>query len=185
MIQNIIDTYNCSNNEDRIRGKAWYKKAHDCCLDISTKYGYSLEQVIGVMAAISPRNKWKTNICNTFSLVMGHQNKVNPKDIKISTFNKNKEKAWAILEGADPLTILGGNKVRAFYDNILNLEQSNKITIDTHAINIANGTKSNKTLSNRAYQLLSNEYIQAANSIGIHPIYLQAITWIYYRRITY
>ena len=50
----------------------------------------------------------------------------------------NVDKALAILNGAAPLDILGGDKVRTFYGNIVN-PWGEGVTIDRHAYDIVTG----------------------------------------------
>jgi hypothetical protein len=59
---NLKWLYNSFGNDVRDISKLWYDGANIICNNIATKYNYSLEQVSGVMAVLSPQMDWFRNL---------------------------------------------------------------------------------------------------------------------------
>lgn len=59
---NLKWLYNSFGNDVRDVSKLWYDGANKICNDISSNYNYSLEQVSGVMAVLSPQMDWFRNL---------------------------------------------------------------------------------------------------------------------------
>jgi len=58
----ILATYFQSNANDRQVGMQWYNNAYQVCVTLGEKYGVHSDIVAGVIAALSPNNKWESNI---------------------------------------------------------------------------------------------------------------------------
>ena len=103
----------------------------------------------------------------------------------------NARKAKAILESngseAEILDILKGNKVCAFFLNILHPDKAISITIDRHALSIALGywitDEQVRTMTANQYEFFVQCYRWTAASLGINPLLLQSTTWETWRRI--
>ena len=147
----------------------------------------------GVIAALSPNNKWERNVndadrlCRAFTLG-GHSA---TDSVKVSTYGANKVKALRILAGEFPLNVLGGLKVRAFYQCIIGCNDS--VCIDGHAYAIWAGdriaTTKTPKISAKLYAAIAVDYIKAAETINsilgsdYTAAQIQAITWLTYRRL--
>jgi len=59
---NLKWLYNSFGNDVRDISKLWYDGANKICNNISSEYNYSLEQVSGVMAVLSPQMDWFRNL---------------------------------------------------------------------------------------------------------------------------
>ena len=125
-IQSILDM---SSTHDICHGIAWYQIAHTIAANIAKRHDRSLQTVIGITAALSPGCQWTKNVIDTIAMLEHGSNAI------VSTYNANKSKAASIYTGADPDLILGGHKVKSFYQNMMLPEQDRHITIDRHAIN--------------------------------------------------
>ncbi len=74
-----------------------------------------------MIAVLRPNNKWGRNSNDAVAMSKAWHNGCDPTSVKVCTFNKNKEKAAAILDlpedftTEDIETILSGRKVVAFY----------------------------------------------------------------------
>jgi hypothetical protein len=75
---------------------------------------------------------------------------------------------------------LGGLKTRAFYVNILDPNNSDIVTVDTHAIKIAGINRD--SVGVKLYNAIADGYRECAEYVGILPQQIQAITWITYKR---
>ena len=176
--------------EDISNGVEWYARANRAALEVSTSVDLPLNTVIGVMAALSPNNRWERNKVDTFNMCSAFKAGLDVDSFRVTTYNKMKEKAWSILVDnltthEDILSRLNGQKIRSFYSNIVGLDE---VTIDGHAYNIAiykrQGLKSNETnLGTKMYRELQSAYVRAAKRVGVKPHVLQAVTWTVWRRI--
>ncbi len=157
---------------------------------IAQDAGLPLPTVIGVMAALSPNNRWERNCRDAATMCQAWQNGEGMDSFKVSCYNTMKAKAWAILDlgltdDEDILSHLNGQKIRSFYSNIRGLDE---VTIDGHALNIARGKRegltSDKTnMGKREYRELQAAYVRAAKRVKVKPHVLQAITWTTWKRV--
>ncbi len=182
-VDNILATYDGATKADIETGTYWYLDAHGIAKDIAHEHRTTPAVVAGVIAALSPRLEWgaNLNLAHRFIASGGLQSGY----LKVGL-----AKAQRILDG-DPETIetiLGGPKVRAFYDNIATAGRSDRVTVDRHAIDIARGRHQTDmtrgSLTVKQYEALADEYRTAARIIGggLFPAQLQAITWTAWRR---
>lgn len=132
----------------------------------------------GIIAALSPMTSWPENIKKATMLVETGTTYGLPANV---------EKAKRILAGENPLDVLGGLKVRAFYLNILGENSAETVTIDRHAIDVAHGRVMSDDerapwFGKRKNAELVQAYLNVANSLEMTGAQLQAIVWVYWRR---
>ena len=188
-VRNILKVYRRATPEDIANGLEWYDRAKRYASIISNLSGVNLNTVVGVMAALSPNNRWERNVRDTERMVWAWVKGEDLTDFKVSCYNTMKQKAWSILEDDltdddDILTRLNGQKIRSFYSNIRGLTE---VTIDGHAYNIALGIRqgltSDKTnMGKKLYREMQSAYVKAAKRVGVKPHELQAITWTTWKR---
>jgi hypothetical protein len=189
-VRNILKTYRIATVEDVSNGVEWYDRAKRMAAWIAKETSIKETTVIGVMAALSPNNRWERNCKDALTMCSAWINGDSLDDFKVSCYNKMKQKAWSILQDdlqddAAILTRLNGQKIRSFYSNIRGLDE---VTIDGHALNIARGKRegltSDKTnMGKKQYRELQAAYVTAAKRIKVKPSELQAITWTTWKRI--
>ena len=188
-VKNILKVYRRATPEDIANGLEWYDRAKRYATIISNLSGVNLNTVVGVMAALSPNNRWERNVKDTERMVWAWVKGEDLSDFKVSCYNTMKQKAWSILEDnltddTDILTRLNGQKIRSFYSNIRGLDE---VTIDGHAYNIALGIRqgltSDKTnMGKKLYREMQSAYVKAAKRVDVKPHELQAITWTTWKR---
>jgi len=188
-VRNILKVYRRATTEDIANGVEWYDRAKRYAETISKWTNTNLNTVIGVMAALSPNNKWERNVKDCERMVQAWKSGEELSDFKVSCYNTMKLKAWSILEDNltsddDILTRLNGQKIRSFYSNIRGLDE---VTIDGHALNIAlgkvQGLTSGKTnMGKKTYIEMQKVYVRAAKRVDIPAHVLQAITWTTWKR---
>ena len=188
-VRNILKVYRRATVEDIANGIEWYDRAKRYAETISKQTGVHLHTVIGVMAALSPNNKWERNVKDCERMVQAWIDGEDLFDFKVSCYNTMKLKAWSILDDnltsdADILARLNGQKIRSFYSNIRGLEE---VTIDGHALNIALGklqglTTDKTNMGKKVYIEMQKYYVRAAKRVDIPPHVLQAITWTTWKR---
>ena len=189
-VRNILKLYRQATDADTIKGVEWYDRAERMAKAIAVDSDLPLPTVIGVMAALSPNNRWERNCRDAATMCQAWQNGEGIDSFKVSCYNTMKAKAWAILDlgltdDEDILSHLNGQKIRSFYSNIRGLDE---VTIDGHALNIARGKRegltSDKTnMGKREYRELQNAYVRAAKRVRVKPHVLQAITWTTWKRV--
>lgn len=188
----VLAVYALANTADRAEGMAWYSRAKDLAVAICRQYPVSLYQAVGVIAALSPRNKWERNVADAENLIRVFC--IDPESVdsvKVCTFGSNKAKAIAILnlpEGAngdEVRAILSGPKLTEFFNCIM--DENDDVCIDGHAYSVWAGDRI--TLANipsigiKLRKEIKNDYRQAAYEYGMSAAQMQAVTWCVWRRI--
>ena len=190
-VNNIKAIYLLATTQEKIDGANWYKSAHKIALNLADDYGLTLQTVAGVIASLSPRNKWSRNVIDAENLietfVRDPESAVN---IKVCTFNKNKEKALNILKADQDFytenvrDILKGPKLIEFFNCILGVED---VCIDGHAYCIFNGSRTSlkdvPSIGVKLRKEIKSDFKKAAAKFKISPAEMQAITWVAWRRI--
>ena len=190
-VNNIKAIYLLATTQEKIDGANWYKSAHKIALNLADDYGLTLQTTAGVIASLSPRNKWSRNVIDAENLietfVRDPESAVN---IKVCTFNKNKEKALNILKADQDFytenvrDILKGPKLIEFFNCILGVED---VCIDGHAYCIFNGSRTSlkdvPSIGVKLRREIKSDFKKAAAKFKISPAEMQAITWVTWRRI--
>lgn len=182
--ENIIAVFeyvmNTTMEQELIDAINWYPIAHGFCALLAQTFGLETFQFAGIVAALSPQLSWQKNKAQALEFVARAQNGQSLSGLM--AYPANLEKARRILAGENPLNVLGGNKVRSFYLNIM-LDES-AVTIDRHATSIAlyglSVAKSGQvSVTDKLYRLLAQAYKDVALSYSITPYVLQSVTWTY------
>lgn len=189
---NILGVYHLANAADRADGGNWYNAAYRVCDDIASQYGVHVNTVAGVVAALSPRNRWGRNIADAENMVKlytaGGEDAAN--SCKVCTFASGKRKALQIL--AENITepdairaILNGPKLQEFFTCIV--DDRPDVCIDGHAYAIWIGERITLAdvppIGKKLRETIKAAYIEAADILGVAPSTLQAITWVTWRRL--
>jgi hypothetical protein len=186
---------------DILAGIEWYARALKFARMLVQAYdGLTLVQAVGVIAALSPNNKWTRNCTDAEAMIKAWHYGADPFTVKVCTFNPNKAKAAAILALSDAETqgdadviaeILNGRKVTAFYRSILG--DPNAVCVDGHAYAVWIGERipTSQTPSigvklyadiARAYQLVAKRSFNLCG-VTLSATQVQAVTWVTYRRL--
>lgn len=173
----LLSLFDGANDDQMAYGLDWYSAAHTFCVGLAERYGVSVDQAAGIVAALSPRVEWGLNMRLADELVRTGACK---------GLSGNVRKAQRILAGEAPLSVLGGNKVRSFYDNIARPDTSATVTIDRHAIDALLGTVgddvSRKVLERvGVYEQASGIYRRAAALRSVPAHVMQAVCWVVWR----
>ena len=193
-IDNIIKVYKMATPEEKRDGVVWYANAYADCSRIALDLSVPVHIVTGVVAALSPNNKWERNVVNAHALIEGHLNGDGIDDIRVSTYNAMKRKAWHLLEEMPDhegvIDILNGQKIVAFYRNIMG---DDTCTVDGHAKNIYYGERHSLTddktnVTKKEYKTISDAYVKAGKRVRVNgrslkAFEIQAITWVVWRRV--
>lgn len=182
--ENIIAVFeyvrDTTTERELIDAVNWYPIAHAFCAQWAQAFSLEAWQVAGIVAALSPQLSWEKNKEQAIEGIARLQNGRTLDGMM--AYPANKAKAIRIFNGENPLNVLGGNKVRAFYNNLMLDAES--VTIDRHATSIAlyglSVAKSGQvSVTDKLYRLLAQAYKDVALSYSITPYVLQSVTWTY------
>lgn len=205
--KNILATYHKANPDIIVDGIDWYLQANKSCRIISDLTGLNIRIVVGVVAALSPNNKWSKNVIDAQNLCLSFINGGNIDEVKVSTYGAMKRKALDILELSHEyplfssnrrkgnalylrvIQVLNGQKITAFYECIMG---EDSCCIDGHAKNIYYGKRYNLTdpktnVTKKEFRVISEAYRAATKVINkMHgtqykAYHVQAITWSQWR----
>jgi hypothetical protein len=191
--QNLLAVYDRADEFDHLYGEFWYSDANAKCQELAEKYGYSLEIVCGVVAAISPSLKWEWNVDAAETILREYHAGI--RDVRkfslVGTYGKNnRRKCLDILNGTHPLIVLGkressGQKVRNFFCNLFDPSNIESVAIDRHAKGAAYGYKTRDTdiVRPNEYPILAECYKTIALELNLKPNQFQAIVWVIWRRL--
>jgi hypothetical protein len=132
--------------------------------------------VAAVCAALSPRCKWEQNLVDTMTVLTAVQHGLPEYECKVTTYGRNKSKAFSIAHFRDP-ALLSGPKVTAFYSNLMG--DYHTLTLDTHAITAWKGN--NRKPSRPDFRKARAAYHRAAKKAGIPVALFQAVIWVIQR----
>ena len=194
-ISNIAAVLDLATAQDYADGISWYRRARRTAGVIGRLLGYkgakAYRQGAGIIAALSPSCEWDRNVSVAFAVVRNGGEWRADDDSKYQS-RANIDKARAIMLGARPLDVLGGDKVRNFYACIIEPSNSYAVCIDRHAAAVAYGrTLSEREMSNAVavlatvsrYEAIADAYRAVAAARGLLPMDVQAITWVTWRRL--
>lgn len=178
MKDRILSMYHQATPEQVEHGLSWYADAHAWAESKARQYGLDIRKVAGVTAALSPMQSWAGNKTNTDKVLHAWYNGLGKPSAGLPA---NVSKAWAIVRDiAPPLDILSGEKVRAFYLNILG--RYDMVTVDRWAWRAARKDKWTPSgLTLNQYRALQQAYVDAADELDLQPAILQAIVWLVVR----
>lgn len=190
--KNIQAVFNLATLSDTNSGLNWYADAHSFARDLADQYDVSKLKVLGVIASLSPRNRWERNKVDAETMIKVYSaggDYDDLLDLKVCTFTANKIKAARILtldcaSDTEIKVILSGPKMIEFYHCIQELDD---VCIDGHAYSIWLGDRVTlakvPSIGKKLRATIKADYIEAANVLGVSPYQAQAVTWCAWRRI--
>tara|TARA_R110000796_G_scaffold125822_2_gene240381 strand:+ start:18236 stop:18841 length:606 start_codon:yes stop_codon:yes gene_type:complete len=188
---NIINVWRMATPDEKVEGARWYLDAQRDAETIAIRHDVPMITVVGVIAALSPNNKWVRNIENASTLVAAYMAGDDIESFKVSCYNAMKRKAWSIMadmitDKAEMLVRLNGRKIQNFARCIWG--DGTSVCVDGHARNIAYAeriglTDSRTNIGVREYRFLTDSYNEAAAIVGVPGYVMQAVTWTVWRRV--
>ena len=204
----IVARFTLATSQEVQLGCDWYPSAFQIAGRIADKYDLRVETVAGVIAALSPSNRWERNVFDAEALIKvwragATRDEVLDPDapiIKVCTYLGQKTKAWDILHRFDPpmdewqeiTQILKGVKTIEFFNCITN-PKLDDVCIDGHAYSVWLGERVTlhkvPNLTGKIRARIKQDYRDACTFINeeLHESYtaadIQAITWVTHKRI--
>lgn len=175
MQRNVLAVFRRANEDVLNEGMRWYREAFELAKQLDPANPH---RAAGIIAAVSPMTPWVRN--KQLAIRCFEEG-----GLSDGTLSRNRIKANRILAGEAPLDVLSGNKVRAFYQGIVNDPEA-AVCIDRHAFDIAIGRITNDAArgvlkSDRVYREFETVYVRAAKRLGVTPTECQATTWTQWR----
>ena len=194
----IVAKFTLATSQEVQLGCDWYPSALSIAARIGEKYGLSAQTAAGVIAALSPNNRWERNIIDAESIIKcwaAGGTRTDMLNVKVCTYGKMKAKAVDILLAEDVLPIveiLNGKKIIEFFNCITN-PLLNDVCIDGHAYSVWFGQrltmKEVPAIGVKLRSQIKTDYRDAAAFINdeLDTAYtaatIQAITWVTHKRI--
>ena len=174
-----------ADSQDIKEGLSWYRDAHEFTKEVSEETGVDQLTAAGVLSALSPANKWERNKFDAMNLCKAWSLGKSPDSVRCCTYNANKRKAWAILEG-DKEAFERSPKTWAFAHTIATRSE-NCVVIDRwHARACLSRSKRRKevqeALTAKQYDRIERLTIEEAGKQGEVPYVFQAIIWVTIKR---
>ena len=202
-VQNITRAFRAASTADRAEGLFWYNRAWNLALELDP---INPKRAVAVMAVLSPRVRWDRNMylarkayaMHGAAFLHSSWGMPNPFrspqmfSVGFGCLGNSAQKAFRILAGEDIFTVMSGEKVNAFYNNICG--DDDYVTVDRHAIDIAVGkvlddnARAKAIAGKDGYSTVAKMYVSAAKILSreygfyITPPQVQAVTWVYWRR---
>lgn len=177
-----LKSWYLSANSGNIRnGVVWYSEAQEFCKYLNEKYGIDLYVCAAVVSCLSPNNKWERNKVDAEAVIVAFINGISPDNIKVCTYDRNKLKAFRILNGE--LIAESSPKTHAFAMNVGRLS-SDHITIDKwHIRACLCGTDEGAIdcvdgVTVKQYRRIEQLTSMVAKSFELKGYELQAIIWV-------
>jgi hypothetical protein len=168
MVRRITRAFRQTTAAQLSAGLGWYAEAWKVAQEILPGNPYL---AAGVIAALSPRCQWSTNVAWATALVQAAMEGRECPPVHTTTM---RAQAWRIAQGEPALNVLNGPKVRSFYENICG--NTDAVTVDVHATYVAAGHKD--AITPAQYRRIADAYRRAAKILGVTPREVQAATWV-------
>jgi len=194
----IIAKFALATTEEVVSGQQWYKNAHEIAARLARNNNISITKAAGVIAALSPNNKWERNCLDAERLIQAyiHGDDNDAMAVSVCTYGAMKKKAVDILSTNEQtfpdeiIRILNGPKIIEFFNCIM---QRNDVCIDGHAYSIWFGErmtmKQVPNIGKRLRERIKSDYLDATSWINEEmqtnylPSDIQAIVWVCHKRI--
>lgn len=173
MRRRILAAYGEATAADQAAGLEWYRRAYDAAATILPD---DPTRAAGVIAALSPRCQWRTNVVWAAAVIeAAERGDATPPNVHTRAM---RAQAWRIANGEAALDVLGGPKVRAFFANITG--DLDSVTVDVWAARAATG-RTLPAVQGRTYALIARAYREAAALLEIPARDVQAAVWVHVR----
>ena len=187
---NITKVLKQSTVEEVAHGLTWYADALKECQDMADCHRLPLAIVVGVVAALSPTNRWQRNLVDAHYMCKAFVNGGYVEDTAPCTYKTMRDKAWKILsdgvtQDADDIAkTLNGPKITDFFWCIMGQDVC---VIDGHAWCIANADRRTMqevpSIGKKLRKELQAAYSKAGKRHGMTAFEMQAATWVTWKRI--
>jgi len=187
--RNILKVFAQCTDAELKHGLTWYSDAKQEAQSMADKYELPLNAVVGVIAALSPTNRWERNLIDAVDMIQSFTGGGYVEDCAPCTYKTMRDKAWSILElgpcDNDAIAkVLNGPKITDFFWCIMG---EDVCVIDGHAWCIANRDRRTMqevpSIGKRLRIELQQAYSRAGKKHNMTAYQMQAATWVAWKRI--
>jgi len=189
-IENLQAYYRQADEVDLREGLQAYKLYNKTMHAFAEHYGHPLDRVCAVFCALSPNNDYRGNLRSLASVLDGYNRGVPVEQVTISTYEHCRDRAWLYLDGQkDYVESVTGPKILSFYQNILDPEDPEPVTIDGHMVccwydkDVPMKDALFLLRGGEGYNAIASGCRKMAGDLGLVPNQLQAILWFTRKRI--
>lgn len=189
-VTNINKVFKQATQAEVSHGLTWYSDAQAACQSMADAYELPLAIVVGVVAALSPTNRWERNLIDAENMLATFTSGGYVEDTAPCTYKTMRDKAWKILEDGvtqdveDIAKTLNGPKITDFFLCIMGQDVC---VIDGHAWCIANADRRTMqevpSIGKKLRKELQAAYSNAGKKHGMTAYEMQAATWVAWKRI--
>jgi hypothetical protein len=195
-LNRLLGIFRTAGERNKLAGRRWYQDAFQEVHDIADSFGERADLVAALVAVLSPNNSWQQNLDDACTVLEYWQayvsGNIQPEqfdECKVSTYDRNKVKAFAIVYdthenerdfGEVRQAYVRGPKVSAFYRAIMG--ERDVLVLDSHCVNawygrrIEGGNLNGASAAHR--RQCANDYVHAASVVGETVSAFQAIVWL-------
>jgi hypothetical protein len=189
-VANINKVFKQATQAELQHGLTWYADAQAACQTMADTYELPLAVVVGVVAALSPTNRWERNLIDADNMLATFTSGGYVEDTAPCTYKTMRDKAWQILadgvaQDADTIAkTLNGPKITDFFLCIMGADVC---VIDGHAWCIANADRRTMqevpSIGKKLRTELQAAYSKAGKKHKMTAFQMQAATWVAWKRI--
>ena len=184
MAWNVGQVLGLATADEWTAGVEWYQDGCAIAAQLADEYGVNVDQVVGVIAALSPQCEWSENLRRARELLATGDVTGAPR-----VFVESAQRIAAGLVWARAGVAVNGPKVWSFFDNLADPLGSDEVTVDRHALSVALGRVVEKAEAKRlleragVYELVGEAYRRAAERAGLRAHECQAVAWVVWRQL--
>ena len=182
-VKNITKCLLKASPDNYEQGLNAYQGYHDTLRETALKAGFQFEKVVAAFSALSPGNKLELNFKDLDTLINAVKTLKEASSLRLHCYSACTQRAYEYLTGWEDFKRTRWNsKTFNFYNNILNPELADYVTIDRHAIEVWYGKEVDENIrrkhfNTKQYELIADDYKTVAKKTGLLPQQVQAITW--------
>jgi hypothetical protein len=168
-----LEAFELASEVQREAGEGWYSSAHEEAKLLASFMGVNVARAAAIIAVLSPLTRWTGNLEDSWAVANG--------DATRHTLPANVVKAKRLTDGESIHDVLGGRKVRAFWQNIASPTTSVGVTHDSWMARWYNIPASDVFATFGVYDACTVGVREAADEVDLRGSQLQAIVWLYVR----
>jgi len=177
-VDNLLAVYAAADQDTQDAGRRWYDEAHLDLVRRCQENNVTLPQAAAIVAVLSPGLSWDMNLKALDSLLAGQ---------KATGYGANVAKAQRLLAGEDPDSVVGGDKVRAFYHTLRDPATADMAVVDRHMIRAwlaLHDQRGGYACSPAMMRRAAADIAQAAQQADLPTHQFQAAVWLQIRKET-
>lgn len=178
---NVLRVLDMATEAEWAEGMQWYSEAQALAVELAGMPNGrgDIERAAAVIAILSPMKEWEQN--KRLAIKAYESGGLSGGTFRHSVVKVNK----LLVDWEEDIdSVVTGPKVRAFWHGIVSGGDTDVVTIDRHAFDVAIGkrlTDDERNINIGMYRACERAYVRAARDRGLSAAQVQAITWTVWR----